>query len=166
MKTLAHYFEKSFLSAKLSVTESTATLSSDMIAGIWNGTTDPQAWIRNGATSMSNIIRNTVLSNRSEYDGNAYQMGVKVRWEVVSLPVVTVLLPVLLLIAVMLKTAYSPVNAWKGRPLTVLLLNADEKIEGASAGRDEEARGLKNAIGRTRVRLSRRLDKMWALKAC
>ncbi|TKA62695.1 hypothetical protein B0A55_10533 [Friedmanniomyces simplex] len=73
--TLAHYFRRSFNGVAY-LDQNTAQLSSDLIAGIWNGTTDPQGWIENVATSMSNVVRATNASTRVEYDGNAYQLGV------------------------------------------------------------------------------------------
>ncbi|TKA63883.1 hypothetical protein B0A55_10145 [Friedmanniomyces simplex] len=44
--TLAHYFRRSFNGVAY-LDQNTAQLSNDLIAGIWNGTTDPQSWIEN-----------------------------------------------------------------------------------------------------------------------
>jgi len=165
VKTLANYFKRSFHGTAL-VDTSTARLSSDLIAGIWNGTTDPQGWIQNVATSMSNIVRSTNSTSRPEYDGSAYQLGVSVRWAWLTLPAVLVACSVLLLAIVMARTAYSSVEAWKGSPMTLLMLRVDQKIMDAGAARLTEYRGLEKPAGQAKVRLERIPDGSWALNAC
>ena len=163
VKTLANYFDETFNGVAY-VNRGAAVLSSDIIAGIWNGTTAPQAWVNNVATSMSNIIRSTDTSTRPEYDGNAYQLGVNVRWKWLSLPAILVGSSMLLLAIVVIRTAYSPVEAWKGSPLTLLLLNVDDRIKDVSSDAIDEPRGLQTAVGSARVRLIRQPDKLWSLK--
>jgi hypothetical protein len=164
VETLAMYLEKSFNGTAYFDGKS-ATLSSDMVAGIWNGTTSPQTWISNVATSMSNVMRSTNTCVRAQYDGAAYELGVTVHWAWISVPAVLVVSSTLLLIAVMIRTACSPVKPWKGSPLTLLLFDIDNKIREASYGQMDSHHGVEDAIGTSKVRLMRQPGKLWSLKA-
>ncbi|KAK4956665.1 hypothetical protein LTR10_006192 [Elasticomyces elasticus] len=165
VETLARYFNRSF-NGVASLDQSTAELSSDLIAGVWNGTRDPQGWIDNVATSMTNVIRVTNSSIRTEFDGKAYQLGVSVRWLWLVLPAILVASSVLLLGTVMARTAYSDVGAWRGSPLTLLLLKVDQRFTEAGSRRLDEYHGPERAIGKERVRLVRSSDGSWALDSC
>ncbi|KAK5680162.1 hypothetical protein LTS10_007089 [Elasticomyces elasticus] len=165
VETLARYFSRSF-NGVANLDQSTAELSSDLIAGVWNGTRDPQSWIENVATSMTNVIRATNSSTRTEFDGKAYQLGVSVRWQWLVLPAILVASSVLLLGTVMARTAYSDVGAWRGSPLTLLLLKVDQRFMEAGSRRVDEYRGPERAVGKERVRLERSSDGSWALRPC
>ncbi|KAK3067114.1 hypothetical protein LTR53_016205, partial [Teratosphaeriaceae sp. CCFEE 6253] len=164
VRTLEHYFRRAF-GGTAYMDSRTARLSSDLIAGIWNGTTDPSGWIGNVATSISNVVRATDASARAEYDGSAYQLGVSVRWAWLTLPAALAACSVLLLAVVIARTACSEIEAWKGSPLTLLLLRVDDRIVEGGAGRLDEYHGGRKAAGQARVRL-RRESGRWGLTAC
>lgn len=59
--------------------------SSAIIQGVWKGFSDPETWIFNIATSMSNVIRANGTS-RPQYDGDVYELGIRIRWKWLILP--------------------------------------------------------------------------------
>lgn len=142
------------------------TYSSDLVQGIWNGTTNPQAWIENVAGSMSNIVRSTNTTSRPQYNRTTYQLGVNVRWVWLALPASLVLLSTIVLVLVMQRTANSPVEAWKGSPLTLLLFDVDKDTRDAAIGRAREYRGIERAVGWRKVRLGEETERTWKFKAC
>ena len=103
-----------------------------------NSTDDMMA---NLARSMTNALRIITPSTRPQYNGTAYQLGVRVRWEWITLPAFVVLATILLLATVMIRTARIGVGSWKDGPLTLLLFDVDEVItqisaESVAQGRD------------------------------
>ncbi|KAF2422356.1 hypothetical protein EJ08DRAFT_682680 [Tothia fuscella] len=88
--------------------------STDTIEVIWNATTNLDGWIQNVATSITNIIRTDTPLSRAVFNGTAYQLAYVVRWEWLALPAALVLLSVLFWSAIIVKTARSPIEAWKG----------------------------------------------------
>lgn len=138
--------------------------TSDLVRGIWNGTTDMDSWISNLATSMTNVIRSTNTSSRPQYNGTPYELMVIVRWKWIVLPAALVAMSILFLIAVIIRTAYSPVQSWKGNLLTMFLFELDEDIKDAAVDQVDKYRGLDKAIGRKRVRSTKERSGVWKLK--
>ena len=130
--------------------------SSDAVQAIWNGTVNLDGWMQNLATSISNIIRTDIPSARDVFDGTAYELGYVVRWNWLILPAALVLLSFLLWIAIMVQTARSPVAAWKGSPLTLLLFGVDEEVKKDVGGQIDKYRGIKSAIGKKNMVLAGR----------
>ena len=109
-----------------------------------NSTDDMMA---NLARSMTNALRTLTPSTRPEYNGTTYQLGVRVRWEWITLPAFVVLATLLLLAVVMRRSARVGVGSWKDGPLTLLLFDVDDVIRqtsAASGGKDGgDTNGLK-----------------------
>lgn len=143
-----------------------AAPSNDLVYGIWNGTVDLDDWITNVAKSVSGVLRTTDPVSYPQYDGTAQGLGVRVRWLWLLLPLLLVLLSLVILIVTMVRTALSPVQAWKGSPLTFLLFGVDEQIRGAAYGQGAEHNGFRNAVGGTQVRLIEDGGTFWKFKAC
>jgi hypothetical protein len=53
--------------------------SSDLVYGVWNGSTNASAWINNVATSMTNAMRTADSISRDQYNGTQYGLAVVVR---------------------------------------------------------------------------------------
>jgi hypothetical protein len=75
--------------------EEAQAFSSDLMKGVWNGSTDPDTWISNIATSLTNVVRRTNPSSRSDFDGVAFEPGVSVSWEWIALPAMLVFTSIL-----------------------------------------------------------------------
>lgn len=141
--------------------------TSDIIQAIWDGASKgDDAWIDNVALSMTNVIRKTNSTSKPEYDGISFQLGVRVRWIWLVLPVALVMLSLILLLGVMYRTANSPVAPWKGSPLTFLIFDVSERVKAECYSRIDEPGGLKMAVGNTRVRLTEERKGSWKFKAC
>jgi hypothetical protein len=139
----------------------------DLIRGIWNGTTNSEVWISNLALSMTNVIRSTSTTSRDVYNGTAFQLGVNVRWWWLSLPYALVVCSILLLIVVVVKTYLNPsVRPWKGNPLTFLLFEVEQEIREAGVKKLDEHRGVERAVGERRVKLIKQVGDVWKFKAC
>lgn len=135
------------------------TYPNDLMRGIWNGTTDPKAWIQDVATSMTNVIRsNSSLWQRDEYNGEQYELAVRVRWLWIILPATLVLSSIVFMTTVMIRTVHSPVRSWKGSPLTMLLFDLDIAIRNVASERIEQHNGVEEAVGGQTVRLVRIVD--------
>ena len=69
------------------------------------------------------------------------------------------------LVITILRTARSPVEAWKGSPLVLLLMNVDENIRWRESGDMDRYNGIEESVVRTRVVL--RTDQLgnWKFKA-
>lgn len=141
--------------------------ATDLTRGAWKAfSDDPDKWVKNIATAMTNVMRsaNTTLP-RSQYDGTAYELGAEIRWRWLIVPAALVFSSIFFLLAVMVRTALSPVQSWKGSPLTLLLFNLDEDLKNDAAGRVDENHGVRKAVGDTRVRLAKdRSSGSWIFK--
>lgn len=133
----------------------TYTYTNELMRFIWStfSFSDLDAWIKNVATSMTNVIRSNDQSERPEYNGSQYELAVKVRWLWIILPATLVLSSVLFMITVMIRTAHSPVRSWKGSPLTLLLFDLDLVVRDAAYDRIEEYNGVEETVGGQTVRL-------------
>lgn len=146
------------------------TGSADFMRGIWKGSSSPQAWVQSLALSMTNIVRSKndtakALSlsspQRGQYDGMLYVLTIHIRWAWLVVPAALVSTSALVLGAVMVRTARSPVPSWKGSPLTLLLFNLDGRMREAAGSHLEQRNGLRRAIGHRKVRFSRAEDGLW-----
>lgn len=140
-----------------------ARYSNNLMQGIWSATIDTDAWIAKVARSVSNAIRTlrTIDWPQAEYNGTSYELGVRVRWEWLILPVTTILASILLLLATMVRTARSPVAPWKGSPLAFLLFDIDQEVKDMCYGRDCEYWGIQSAVGKVRVGFRREAGALW-----
>ena len=144
----------------------TTTPSSDVIQAIWNATTgDLDVWIKNVALSMTNALREFNSAPDDLYNGTGYQLGIQVRWRWIILPAVLVLSSLLILIVTIVKTARSPVQAWKGSPLALLFTDVDQDIRKRAEGRMEVYQGLDDSVGKIKVMMKNDENGNWAFKA-
>jgi hypothetical protein len=127
--------------------------SNDLVRGIWNGTSDPDVWINNVATSLTNVVRSTNASSRPQYDGTVLGLAVQVRWEWLAFPAALVLMSIVFLVMVMIRTAHSPIQSWKGSPLTLLLFDIDDDTRKLAYDKVNIHHGVRRAMGKTRVKL-------------
>ena len=142
--------------------------SSDAADAIWYYTArDPHAWIRNLATSISNVVRTSGASALEgadpappgpddplfrPYHGTAYQLGIQIRWAWITLPAATVAVSLAMLIYEMISTARSHVYPWKASPLALLLTEVEPSIRQQVHMEDmTEHNGLTRRIGRKRA---------------
>ena len=133
----------------------------DMMRGIWKGSADPTAWVNNLALSMTKIVRSSNSTERASYRGTQQVLTVHVRWEWLVLPASLVSASALVLAAVMIRTAHSPVPSWKGSPLMLLLFGLNNDLREAAVGQAQRRGGTDKAIGKRRVRFGRTDDGLW-----
>ena len=110
-------------------------------------------WIQNLANSMTNVIRTDKPASSDLYNGTAYQLGVRIHWPWIILPLALALSSLLILVIAMVRTARSPVQAWKGSPLVMLFMGVDEAIMRDGSGKIDTYNGLNDAVGAARVRI-------------
>lgn len=162
---LKWYFN-STIGGNITFNQETATPSSDLVYGIWNGTADLNGWITNVATSVTGVLRTTETISRSQYNGTAQGMGVHIRWLWLLLPLVLVVLSLLVLVATIARTALSTVEAWKGSPLTFLIFGLDERVREGAYGHGIDHDGFQEAVGAKKVRLAEEGGTLWKFKPC
>ena len=152
------FYDNMYGSINVSSTDG-GTYPNDLMRGVWNGTTNPNVWIQDVATSMTNVIRsNSSLWQREEFNGTQFELAVKVRWLWIILPATLVLSSIVFMTTVMIRTVHSPVRSWKGSPLTMLLFDLDTAIREAASERVEQHNGVEKAVGDQTVRLVRTAD--------
>lgn len=155
----------SLVNGTVSLDLSSQGFSSDITEAIWNGTQNLDKWINNLATSMTNNVRSSSLLSRPLYNGIAYQLGVKVRWVWIALPTTIVLFSLIFLAIVILKTAMSPVEAWKGSPLAFLFFDVDPDTKRTIFGHMHKVRGIENSVGGKRAVLTGQPGGLWTFQA-
>ena len=144
--------------------------SSDVVEALWSSTGDLDKWIKKVATSLTNAIRADKTTDPDQhatleakhdafYGGQAYQLGYSVRWPWIILPVVLVVWSLIILATTMIKTARSPVRAWKGSPLAVLFMDVDDEIKKTAVVQLDIYSGLPKSVGGTKVNYWRRTRK-------
>ena len=159
-------FLNSMFSGNVSLNLESYTPSSDVIEAIWNATTgDLDAWMKNVALSMTNALRELSPAPDDMYNGTGYQLGIQVRWEWSILPAVLVLSSLLILIVTIVKTARSPVQAWKGSPLALLFTDVDQDIRKRAEGRMDAYQGLDDSVGKVKVMMKNDERGNWSFKA-
>jgi len=165
--------------AALSLTEYFATLfdgnitlnqgehnpSSDSVQAIWNSSADLNTWLQTVAGSMTNVIRTFDSGDHNEmYNGTGYRLGYDVQWMWLSLPAVLVASSLLILVVIMVKTARSPVQAWRGSPLALLFMNVDRELRDRAMGQLDRHGDVEKRVGKSHVSLGREKDGSWVLK--
>jgi hypothetical protein len=140
--------------------------SSDLVYGVWNGSTNASLWISNVATSMTNAMRTADSISRDQHNGTQYGLAVVVRWNWLFLPAALVAASLVYLFVVIFQTANSPVRSWKGSPLTLLLFELDPSISQASYGQVDKQGGLMKSVGDTKVRMATHAGGIRKLHAC
>ena len=168
------YYLSPTFSGSVSLRAESKVSSSDVIEAIWSSTADLDKWIKTVATSLTNAIRadktngnqNVTLDAVQDafYNGQAYQLGYDVRWPWIILPVVLVVWSLIILATTMIKTARSPVRAWKGSPLAMLFMDVDDQIKKAAIGQLDVHNGLQNSVGRMKVKMEADQEGRWFLK--
>ena len=148
--------------------------SSDVVEALWSSTGDLDKWINMVATSLTNAIRADKTDGNQDdnleakydafYDGQAYQLGYSVRWPWIILPTVLVVWSLIILATTMIKTARSPVRAWKGSPLAVLFMDVDDQIKKTAVGQLDIYNGLPKSVGGTKVKLEADQEGRWCFK--
>lgn len=138
--------------------------TSDVVQGVWHNNDDLASWITQLATSLSNNIRFTAPAPwHPVYAGTAFNVVpyVQVHWIWLALPAALVLGTVAFLFATMWSTAQRDVSAWKSDPLPLLFVDVDSVTEDLVAGGLDEDDGIKDALGRHAVRLTRTGERGW-----
>jgi len=143
------------------------TPSSDAVQAVWNGTDDMNGWMQNLALSMNNVIRSKTPMTRGAYDGSTTELGVRIRWPWIALPIGMVAGSLMLLVAVIVETARSPVEAWKGSPLAYLVFGVDQETRGnlENSAVADGYRDLGSTVGMTRAVLHPQPGGKWTFKA-
>lgn len=139
--------------------------SSDVVEAIWNGTQNLDKWINNLATSMTNNVRTGSPISRPLYNGTAYQLGIKVRWVWIALPTAIVLFSLIFLVIIIIKTARSPVEAWKGSPLAFLFFDVDPDTKRTISSHMHKVHGIENSVGGKRAVLMGQPGGSWTFQA-
>ena len=161
---LNDYFQTLF-TGNISLMQDEQLYSSDYINGIWAASADLNTWIQTVATSMTNVIRTMGEAEPAiEYDGTGYQLGYDVRWAWIVLPAILVGMSLLILVIIMVKTARSPVQPWKGSTLAFLLMNVDEELREGAMAQIERYHGVEKVIGNRQVVLRREMNGGWGFK--
>jgi len=162
--SLTEYFASMF-EGNITFNQADQSPSSDPVQAIWAASADLDTWLQTVAGSMSNVIRTSSPENKMEmYNGTGYRIAYDVQWIWLTLPALLVASSVLILITIMVKTARSPVQAWKGSPLVVLFMNMDRGIRHGALGQLDRHGGIERRIGKTRVTLDREKDGSWVFK--
>lgn len=138
--------------------------SDSVIQAIWQATPDLKKWINNLAISMTNAVRSNVPASRENLRGTAYQLGVRVRWEWLALPIAMIVSSIVLLVIVIIKTAGSSVQPWKSSPLVFLFCDVDPEIRNSVAGRTGRHLGMEKGIGKRKAVLTEDSDGTWTFR--
>ena len=153
---MANYFFAGYLESVINGTVylnlESSMPSSDATQAIWNGSANLDAWIKNLALSMTNVVRTNIPASADAfYDGTGFQLGIQIHWGWISLPALLVLASGLILFCAITQTSGSSVRAWKGDPLAVLFMDVDPNIKQRGITQIDEFEGLQDAVGRERI---------------
>ncbi|MDI1488101.1 MAG: hypothetical protein OHK93_007375 [Ramalina farinacea] len=148
------------------------SFSSDATQAIANATTGSlDAWIKNLATSMTNVLRSST-SQAGAYDvpieatrltdaiysGAGYQLAVQIRWPWIVLPALLVLLSLVVLVTTIIRTSWRSIWAWRGSPLVFMFMEVDAEIRRHAVGQMEVFGGLQDRVGKDEVLLEKDRD--------
>lgn len=162
--SLTEYFATMF-EGNITLNQDERNPSSDPVQAIWAASADLDTWLQTVAGSLTNVIRTSSPANKNEmYNGTDYQLAYNVQWIWLTLPALLVASSVLILITIMIKTARSPLQAWKGSPLAILFMNVDRGIRYGALEQLDRHGGVEKRIGKTRVTLGREKDGSWVVK--
>jgi hypothetical protein len=162
--SLTEYFATMF-EGNITLNQAEQNPSSDPVQAIWAASADLDTWLQTVAGSVTNVIRTSSPANKNQmYNGTGYRIAYDVQWIWISLPALLVASSVLILVTIMIKTARSPVQAWKGSPLAVLFMDVDRGIRYGALGQLDRHGGVEKRIGKTRVTLGREKDGSWIFK--
>lgn len=162
--SLTEYFATMF-EGNITLNQDERNPSSDPVQAIWAASADLNTWLQTVAGSLTNIIRTSSPANKNEmYNGTDYQLAHNVQWVWLTLPALLVALSVLILVTIMIKTARSPVQAWKGSPLAILFMIVDRGFRYGALEQLDRHGGVEKRIGKTRVTLGREKDGSWVVK--
>ena len=155
VSAMAMIFLKGYLASMINGTgylyyESQST-TSDSIQAIWSASADLDAWIKNLALSMTNVVRTNIPESSEMYDGTGFQLGVQIHWAWIVLPAFLVLMSLFILVCAIVQTTRSPVSAWKGSPLALLFMDVDANIKKRAIVHMDNFDGLQNAASRRKV---------------
>jgi hypothetical protein len=139
--------------------------SGDVVQAIWSVSEDLDGWIRSVAASMTNIVSTYNATSDEGYHGIGYERGVHVQWPWIVLPGTLVGASLMILIVTIVKTARSPIQAWKGSPLALLFMNLDEEIKDHAIGWMDTCGGIEESVGKTRVVVRPDHQGHWVFKA-
>ena len=158
------YFDTLF-DGNITVNQGTQLSSSDVVQALWNATDDLDAWMKNVAGSLTNVVRSFDRApERAGLDGTGYQLGYDVRWPWIALPAIMVGTSLLLLLVVMIRTAMSDVYPWKGSPLALLFMNVDYGTAARANGQIERYDGIEDSVGKCEMSLGKDANGLWGLK--
>ena len=129
------------------------SMSNDIVQAVWENSANLDAWIQNLATSMSNLVRQSIPHSDERYNGVAYQLGYDIRWPWLIAPAALVLSSLLMLVVAIVRTRRRPVGAWKGSPLVMLFMKLDPAIRDRAADGLYVPNGLQERIGNCQVML-------------
>jgi hypothetical protein len=139
--------------------------SSDAVDAVWSASANLDPWIKQVALSMTNALRNSSGQlSHALYDGTGYQLGVSIRWQWIALPAAMVLLSLIFLVMVMIQTARSEVDAWKGSPLTFLFFDVEQEMKRNVVGHTDQVNGIENAVADVKVMLRGHPGDIWTFK--
>jgi len=159
-QTLATMF-----SGTVKMQEEYSTPGSDAVDAIWSASANLDPWIKQVALSVTNALRNsTGQPSHTLYDGTGYQLGISVRWQWIALPAAMVLLSLIFLVMVMVQTARSEVDAWKGSPLAFLFFDVEQEMKRKVVGHTDEFNGIENAVADVRVMLRGQPGDIWTFE--
>ena len=164
LSALTSYFSTLF-EGNITLNEGAQIPSSDPMQALWNASADLGSWIGTVAGSMTNVIRTLDPAERNPmYDGTGYQLCYDIQWGWIALPTILVIVSLVILVAIIIKTASSPVKAWKGSPLNMLFMKVDRDLRSRAMGQIDNQDGIKKVVGKTPVLLARNDDREWVLK--
>jgi hypothetical protein len=159
---------------------SASTADSDTVEAIWSASADLNPWMQQVVLSMSNGLRTwgqqagmglppqaspqVPTPQYRQYDGTGYQLVVRVRWPWIILPTAMVVFSIILLISVMVRTARSPLAAWKGSPLALLLFDVGPGIKEKAMGQTHVCNGIEKSVKNIKVVLEGRPGGLWTFK--
>jgi hypothetical protein len=121
------------------------------VEAAWKGSWKLDLWIKNLATSMTNVIRTDIPSSRAEFNGTAYRLTYVVRWTWVILPAILVISSFGLWVVIMIKTSRSMVQAWEGGSLPLLVFDVDKEIKWLAESEVDKRNGLEGVLKKRQV---------------
>lgn len=159
-------FSRQLFNGSIDLTLAKDYSSSNVLAkGVWNGTTDLDAWMQSLTTSLTNELRTGNSTSRAIYDGHASQLGVHSRRAWFAIPCFCTASPLALLVVIILRTARRPVMPWKSNILTYVLFGCDEQGAARAAWFTDKYDGIETAIEDMPVQVEGYRGGVWKFKS-